>query len=132
VSFAPGAGFLEVKTPAGPARRAQALRRARAFVQLVRAGAPASPDAISRWQWALYRRLPLASPAWTAILPVACTILAGVFLGKGAAVASFLFFALLLTSPPGWRWVKLALLIRAATRLEAQGALSESWTVARP
>jgi hypothetical protein len=108
------------------------LRRARAFVQLVRAGAPAPFDAVSRGQWALYRRIPLASPTWTAILPLAFTLLAGLLFGTGAAVASFLFFALLLTSSPGWKWMKLALLIRAATRLESQSALPERWTVARP
>jgi hypothetical protein len=131
VSLAPGAAFLEVKLPEGPARRAQALRRARAYVQLVRAGGPQAADAISRAQWAFYRRVPVAAPFWTAALPIACTVLAGLFGGAAFAVASFLLFALLLTSPPGWRWLKLASLIREAVRLESQEPLPERWTVAR-
>jgi Glycosyltransferase like family 2 len=131
VALVPGAVFLEVKPPEGPARRAQALRRARAYVQLVRSGGPPAADAISRAQWAFYRTVPLAAPFWTAALPIACTVLAALFLGPAPAVASFLLFALLLTSPPGWRWLKLASLIREAARLESEEPLPERWTVAR-
>jgi hypothetical protein len=100
-------------------------------VQLVRAGGPPAADAISRAQWACYRTLPLAAPFWTAALPIASTAFAALFLGAAPAVLSLLLFALLLTSPPGWRWLKLASLIREAARLESQEPLPERWTVAR-
>ena len=131
VSLAPGAGFLELKPPDGPARRAQALRRARAYVQLVRSSPPPAADAISRAQWAFYRTAPLAAPFLTAALPIACTLLAALFLGAAPAALSLLLFALLLTSPPGWRWLKLASVIREASRLESKETLPERWTVAR-
>jgi glycosyltransferase involved in cell wall biosynthesis len=127
VALAPGAIFCEVKIPVGPARRAQALRRARAYVQVVRTSAPLSTDAFSRAQWFFYRRVTLAAPVLTAVLPLAATVAAWTFLGLGAALALLMLFALIFTSAPGWRWAKLVLLIRAAKRLEAESALSERW-----
>ena len=58
-------------------------------------------------------------------------MLAGIFLGTGAVILVAIGFALALTSPPGWRWAKLVLLIRAARRLESEGALPEQWEMAR-
>jgi glycosyltransferase involved in cell wall biosynthesis len=131
VAIAPGAVFLERKTPAGPERTAQAMRRARAYVQLVRSDPPLPPDALSRLQWAAYRVLPLAAPALTTTVPLAATAIAWLALGAGAGGACLLFFALFFTSRPGWRWAKLAMLIRDAARREAEVPLPERWTVAR-
>src|SRR5206468_5212200 len=120
VVIAPGAVFLEAKTPAGPARAAQAMRRARAYVQLVRSNPPRPSGALSRMQWAAYRVLPLAAPSLTAAVPAAATAIAWLALGAGAGWACLLLFALLFTSRPGWRWARLALLIRDAERREAE------------
>jgi len=123
--------FCEAKVPPGPSRRAQALRRARAYVQLVRSGGPPAADAVSRAQTLLYRRVPLAAPALTVLVPLVATAGAALSLGSGAAVLVALAFLLALTSPPGWGWVKLALLIREAKRREREGALPERWEMAR-
>jgi glycosyltransferase involved in cell wall biosynthesis len=131
VEILPGAVFAERKTPAGPARRSQALRRARAFVQLVRAESPPAADAVSRFQIGLYRRLPLAAPELSILAPLALVLLAGILLGTGGMILAAIACALALTSPPGWRWAKLVLLIRAARRLESETALPERWEMAR-
>ncbi|MFN0007334.1 MAG: glycosyltransferase family 2 protein [Planctomycetota bacterium] len=131
VEILSSAVFVELKTPAGAARRAQALRRARAYVQLVRAGAAPASDALSRAQTFLYRSLPLASPELTVLVPLAVLLLAMVFLGTGGAILAAVLLALALTSPPGWRWAKLVLLIRAARRMESEGSLPERWEMAR-
>lgn len=131
VEILPGAVFVERKTPAGPARRAQALRRARAYVQLVRAEAPPAADALSRAQTFLYRSLPLAAPELSLLVPLAILFLSMIFLGTGGIVLAAVLLALALTSPPGWRWAKLVLLIRAARRLESEGSLPERWEMAR-
>jgi len=131
VEIVPGAVFVERKTPAGPDRRAQALRRARAYVQLMRAEVPPAGDFLSRAQAFLYRSLPLAAPELTVLLPLALVVLAGIFLGGGGAILAAILVALALTSPPGWRWAKLVLLIRAARRLESESSLPERWEMAR-
>lgn len=131
VVILPGAGFVERKTPPGPARRAQALRRARAYVQLVRADSPPAADPVSRLQISLYRSLPLAAPELSLLVPLALAVLAGILLGTGAVILVMILFVLALTSPPGWRWAKLVLLIRAARRLESESTLPERWEMAR-
>ena len=131
VELLPDAVFFERKTPAGPARRAQALRRARAYVQLVRADSPRAADALTRLQTSLYRSLPLAAPELTILGPLAFVVLAGFFLGSGGAILAAIGLVLAATSPPGWRWAKLCLLIRAARRLESEGRLPERWEMAR-
>jgi GT2 family glycosyltransferase len=131
VALVPGAAFAERKTPAGPARRAQALRRARAYVQLVRSDAPRAADTASRGQAFLYRVLPLASPGLTLLVPLASAVLLGILVAPGAAWIVVIATVLALTSPVGWRWLKLALLIREAKRLERESALPERWEMAR-
>jgi len=131
VVLVPAAEFLEVKTPAGPARRNQALRRARAYVQLVRKGPALASDPISRAQWAFYRWLPLATPALLLAVPMAGVLLFGILFGGGGALAAALLVLLVLTSPPGWRLAKLASRIREALRLEARASISERWETER-
>ncbi len=131
VALARDAVFLESKTPAGPARRTQALRRARAYLQFVRASSPRFPDAISRVQWSFYRRVPPAVPALTAVVPLLATAIAWMLGGAGAALVAVLLAALVLTSPPGWRFAKLALLIRDANRRESEASLPERWETDR-
>jgi len=131
VEIVSGAVFVERKTPAGPARRAQALRRARAYVQIVRADSPPAADVLSRLQTSLYRSLPLAAPELTLLAPLSAALVAGLLLGAGGLILAAVATALALTSPPGWRWVKLVLLIRAARRLESEGSLPERWEMAR-
>jgi len=131
VTVASGAVFLETKKPAGPARRAQALRRARAYLQLVRSSSPRFPDALSRAQWSFYRRVPPAVPTLAVVVPLAVTLAAWILGGTGAGLASTFLFALVFTSPPGWRFAKLALRIRDAKLLESEGSLSERWETDR-
>src|SRR5262249_48616899 len=123
----------ELKTPAGPARDAQALRRARAYVQLVRAHQrPLQGSWLDRAQWAFYRRVPLAVP-WLllALLQVPWAVAAR-RAGWAAAGAVAALELLALCVPPGSRLVRLAWTIWRATRLEAREALSDRWEMARP
>jgi glycosyltransferase involved in cell wall biosynthesis len=130
-----GACFLEVKTPAGPAREAQALRRARAYVQLLRhprlARLAGRAGALERLQLWAYRRLPTAAP-W--LVPSAgAALLAGCALllpSPWAAVVVLAGVGLAL-SPVGRRLWALLAVIRAATRSERAGPLSDRWETPR-
>lgn len=129
-----GARFHEVKTPAGPAREAQAVRRARAYVQFLRhpriaelgRGGP-----LARLQGWCYRRLPLAAP-W--LFPAAVLVLLqALWLTRGPLPAelALLASALLLLSPPGRRLVDLLRVIVVATRRERAGGMTDVWETAR-
>jgi glycosyltransferase involved in cell wall biosynthesis len=129
-----GARFHEVKTPAGPAREEQAVRRARAYVQFLRhpriaelgRGGPLA--FLQAWS---YRRLPLAAP-W--LLPVAgLVLLQTLWLTRGPLPAelALLATALLLLSPPGRRLVDLLRVIVVATRRERAGGMTDVWETAR-
>jgi glycosyltransferase involved in cell wall biosynthesis len=130
-----GARFLEVKTPAGPAREAQALRRARAYVQFLLhpdlarlAGRAGTLERLQLWA---YGRLPTAAPwlvptAFAALL-AGCALLLPVPWGAVAALAG----VALAISPVGRRLRALLGVIRAATRREREAPLSDRWETPR-
>lgn len=130
------ARFFEVKTPAGPLRKAQAQRRARAFVQFLEhpqfARLFSSGSALlARLQARAYRWLPTAAP-WLALalalaLVGACAWRWG-WLGLAASALALAAFA---SCSVGRRLASLLALIARATRLEAQTSLAEQWDTPR-
>lgn len=65
VRLVSSAVFLEEKCAPGPLADEQALRRARAYLQLVRAKGPGLPGFLGALQWQFYRRAPLLWPRRT-------------------------------------------------------------------
>jgi len=123
------ARFYELKTPAGPAASAQAQRRARAYVQALRASRPPASGPLALAQWLGYRILPIWAPELT---------LAGWILVLAASSAQpRLLAALLLLSlvfaltPPGRGLLALLGTIRTARRAESAAALPAHWDMAR-
>ncbi|MCK6447095.1 MAG: glycosyltransferase [Planctomycetes bacterium] len=127
--------FFECKAPHGAARDAQALRRARAYVQWVKSPRVAALRRELGWldrvQLDLYRSVPLGAPWFVlagALLVPASFWAAGaprVALGCVAVVAMFV------ASPLGRRLLGLFTVIVQATRAERRGTLSGAWTTAR-
>lgn len=131
VELVPDAVFVEPKTPAGAARDAQALRRARAYVQVVRRTPAADRTTFARLQSACYRRLPLSAPALAAALllgiPLACA-LAG---GATAALLALGVELLLVASGPGWSLARLLVTIARAMAHERTSTQPDRWEMAR-
>ena len=134
----PEARFLEVKTPPGAEREAQALRRARAYVQFLRH--PRWPElarhggAAARLQAALYRRAPLWAPrAWPLLLlaTAACVWVLMITLGSPAALGFLGGVLLTLLIGPGRRFADLMDVIRRAEREEARASLGDRWETPR-
>jgi len=132
------ASFLEVKTPPGEVREAQALRRARAYLQflrhprlgeLARHGGP-----FARAQVALYRRAPLWAPrAWPWLL-VACAVAAAALQlawGAPAAMGFLAGVALTLLVGVGRRFARLMDVIRRAELEESRASLADRWETPR-
>ena len=129
IALVPEAVFLELKTPAGPDARAQALRRARAFVQLVREH-PAPPgDLATRLQWAAYRRLPLAFPFVLAIC--SALFVAALFLVPAKVALVLVCASLVLLACFGRTVFTIASTIRRAASIESRERLSDRWEMAR-
>ncbi|HVS17373.1 MAG TPA: glycosyltransferase [Planctomycetota bacterium] len=138
VELARGARFLEVKTPPGPAREAQALRRARAYVQflghprmgeLARLGGPPA-----RLQVALYRHAPLWAPrAWPLLVlaTAACVWVLLLTLGAPAALGFLGGVVLTLQLGVGRRLTDLLDVIRRAELEEARASLADRWETPR-
>lgn len=138
VELAPGARFLEVKTPPGAVREAQALRRARAYVQFLRhprmGELARHGGAWSRLQVALYRRAPLWAPrAWPLVLLAcaACVWVLMITLGTPAALGFLGGVALTLLVGPGRRFASLMDVIRRAEQEESRGSLGDRWETPR-
>lgn len=123
--------FHEVRPPPGPIARAQALRRARAWFQALRAHderlerAPAT--SFERFQLAFYRHGPALAPRLTWILPIASVAVAAWLGGRAYAWIAAFAWLLVLTSPPGWRWARLMALIADARAKEASETLEARW-----
>ena len=126
-----GAVFYEVRAPAGEQRKAQALRRARAYVQFL--GHPriaeltSSGGVLRRMQGAFYRWVPLAAPQ-LAFLSVPLSVFAGVWFGGLAGLLVVVGFWL---TPVVWRFFALMRVIADATRSQARGDLGDRWETAR-
>jgi cellulose synthase/poly-beta-1,6-N-acetylglucosamine synthase-like glycosyltransferase len=131
VERVPRAVFIEHKPPAGADADGQALRRARAYLQVVRAVRPHLPSVLGRVQCALYRELPPMAPLLTWI---ACSALAfgGALLLEGwwRALPATLI-AVGLCTVPGRRWLALMGIIARARKLERSGTQPEAWEMSR-
>lgn len=127
-----GSMFFECKTPSGRAGDAQALRRARAYVQVVRSHAmPPAQSMARKAQWLAYRYLPLAAPRLTlvclfSILLTAALVWGGAGLTLAGAVLLFGAW-----TQPGRTWVHTMKVIRLAQRAESVGTLDGRWEMAR-
>ncbi len=135
IAMAGEARFLEVKPATGPAREAQALRRARAYLQmgshpcLARAAALGGP--LARLQVWAYRRLPLAS-VWLLPLALALLLLACILLLPPAwALVGGVALLALCSSGPGRRAIALLAVIHGAHKAERAEALSDRWETPR-
>jgi hypothetical protein len=127
------ARFFEVKAPEGTAREAQALRRARAFLQFVddarvrrRVRALSTLD---RVHFALYQCLPSNAPWW---LPLGLAALALAGLLSGSSVARIGGLVLLAAAALGaLRLAHFLGVIRSARLAEREGTQADRWTTAR-
>lgn len=136
IRYVPGALFFECKVPPGPAADEQALRRARAYLQVLRASPKPRGGPFGRLQWLAYRSLPAAVVA----LPVAFCLLVGGLLTAGAlgstlalwwALVLLVCAALVFVLPGGFQLVGLFGVVLRATRLERTSTLPEQWEMLR-
>jgi len=135
VQLVPAARFLEVKTPSGPPRDAQALRRARAYLQFLRhplmVSAAAHGGPLDRLQVWAYHRLPTAAP-WLVPLALGLLLLAcALLLPTPWALAGALALIAAAASPVGRRLFDLLAVIRAAGRCEREAPLADRWETPR-
>lgn len=125
------APFFEAKAAAGAPARAQALRRAAAWFQVVRAHASPAQGALERAQWLFYRHVPGMAPRLSLVLPIVSVLAAALWAPRGVALLAALAWLLVFTSPIGWRWVRLMRVIAAARELERAGAIGDRWETPR-
>lgn len=123
--------FFEAKAAAGAAARAQSLRRAAAWFQVVRAHALPAQGALERVQWLFYRHVPGMAPRLTLVLPILSVLASALWAPRGVALAAALAWLLVFTSPIGWRWVRLMRVIAAARDLERAGSIGDRWETPR-
>ena len=130
-----GAVFCEEKTPSGPDAEAQALRRARAYVQFLGhariAELSGRGGAFRRLQGWCYRYLPTAAPWLAPLVALASLAALSRALGTPAAAWGLLALLLLLASPVGRRLIALLRVIALAARAEAGAGMSDVWETAR-
>jgi GT2 family glycosyltransferase len=129
------ARFLEVKTRAGDARSAQALRRARAYVQFLAHPLLGRLAARGGWLeraqvWA-YRRLPTTAPWWIPLTAAAACIAAALTLPAAVALILALALAVACASPLGRRLIRLLAIIRQAGACEREATLGDRWETPR-
>jgi len=132
VRLAREARFFEEKPERDGGGEAQALRRARAYVQVVRRpGASIGDGLLDRLQFGFYRTVPLYSPELFGLACTALIALAWAFQGLvGLGLAAGLV-ALLLVARPGRDLLRLASVIRRARAEERAAPLSDSWEMER-
>lgn len=141
VEMLSGLAFLEVKTSDPAARDAQELRRARAYLQVMKdRGLPADAPLTDRLQLSLYRNVPrTALLLWAVVTVLTVAAIAAWLPAVGAPLwaCAVLGVAALcawmwLASPAGRHVLHLADVIRKAKRMEANGTLGDRWDMARP
>lgn len=127
--------FFEVKAGAGAVGTGQALRRARAFVQLVQhhdgESAPLGRGLMNRMQWMAYRRLPIAAP-WLALsMSILLPLLGAALAGPKLALAILILILVLWFSNPGRDLYTLMTVIAKAVQAERAGSLPDRWEMER-
>ena len=129
--------FYERKTPPGEEAEGQALRRARAYLQLFRAHPTPPPGLLATVQWTAYRAVP-----WliAGSIPLYLVLVAGLTAWMVVSVPQLpyqlrwavivLGVAYLLSRVgPGWR--RLTATVRRALREERREAMPERWEMRR-
>ena len=124
-----GALFYEIKTVERARVEAQELRRARAYVQVVRAWDGRLPA--RGLQWWFYRRVPLAAPLLSWVAAALCAVVAYLALGWIGLLAGLISLALVSRTPQGRGWLRLMGRIRDATRQNDGDVKLERWEMAR-
>jgi len=129
VRLVASARFLERKTPAGDARESQALRRARAYFQVIgRARGGGLLDRAHLW---MYRVLPAAAP-WLALgFAAALPPVAWSLGGRAGLAAALGVLALAGALPVGRRLASLLRLIARAWWRERRESISDRWEMER-
>jgi glycosyltransferase involved in cell wall biosynthesis len=130
VELIPAARFFEVKLPRDLQPGAQAVRRAAAYFQVMRAIEPA-PGLADRLQYLAYRYLPEWTPWLVPLVLLAVLVVAGATLGAtavGVLAASMVVGAL---TPVGRRLFELLWIMERARRLERRQGLADGWEMAR-
>jgi cellulose synthase/poly-beta-1,6-N-acetylglucosamine synthase-like glycosyltransferase len=131
------ARFYECRPSEPSERERQAQRRARAYLQCMRAWRPgADRGLLAACQSWLYRRVPAATPWLAPAAGVALLAAIGWRWGSAAWLASTAVLLAALATPPGLRAVRLLRTIARAKRADLQEApapceLSDRWETAR-
>lgn len=129
-----GARFYEEKPRTSEERKGQALRRAQAYVQCMRAQ-PTLPSGestgLEHLQLQLYRRLPSAMPWLLLLAAVAVPLSAWSWGGLPAGSVALALVGAIALSPPGRRLIDLMRIIVRAGRREKTRPLSDRWETAR-
>ena len=129
------ARFLEARPHDPEQRGAQALRRARAYVQFLEHARIAELSSrggpLGRLQGWAYRTLPTAAPRLIPLLAALLVAFTGWALGARAGSGALLILLALAVSPVGRRLIALLRVIAAARRREASGGMTDRWETAR-
>ena len=132
VRLVPGARFLEPKLAAGPGKRDQELRRARAYFQIVRDPAARLTGGIAdRVQSFAYRFGPAAAPELASAIALAVPATAWAAGGPLPGALGLLAVLAGGASPLGRKLVHLLDVMRRARRGDAAGATDDRWETAR-
>ncbi|MFT4539470.1 MAG: glycosyltransferase involved in cell wall biosynthesis [Planctomycetota bacterium] len=126
-----GVHFFECKTVDAEIAQQQALRRARAYVQVMRASRTSQGSILSRLQWSLYRSLPLYAPELFFLLIMLVLGLADWQFGYGSLLLMPLGILLLAGTATGRGIMRINGLIRKARRAERKETLAPQWEMRR-
>lgn len=130
VELVPAARFFEVKLERSLRPDEQAVRRAAAYFQVMRALHPV-PGAADRLQFLAYRYGPEWTP-WLALLALfAAFVGVGLWLGPIAVAALAAVTLVTALTPVGLRLIELLWIMERARRLERRQGLADGWEMAR-
>lgn len=130
VELVPSAGFFEVKLPRSSELGDQAVRRAAAYFQVMRAIEPV-PGSLDRLQYFGYRYLPEWAPVAVPLLALSAVLLVGWGVGWVAGLLVLAILTVGALSSPGRRLLELLSIMGRARRLERRQGLADGWEMAR-
>ncbi len=124
--------FYEEKPSKGAALDAQALRRARAYIQVVgKPGASIGGGLLDRLQFGFYRHVPLAFPELLLLISAIAVATGFVYFGGFGASVTMGLIAMVPVTRLGRLLFRTARLIRRARSSERELELSDSWEMER-
>ncbi|MEZ5978261.1 MAG: glycosyltransferase [Planctomycetota bacterium] len=125
------ARFLEPKVPAGPDRRSQEDRRARAYFAVFEGRTGLGRGAFDRAQWLLYRHLPRLAPRlWHGSFVLLAVVL-GLLFSPWWALLSPALWAIVVATPVGRDLERLLRVVARASREAAAHPGGDRWEMAR-